>query len=54
MTDKHLAVFQMRANGYSLIDIADALKISDEEAQKIDMFNKNHERELQKQSDYYI
>ncbi|MCH4008124.1 LuxR C-terminal-related transcriptional regulator [Companilactobacillus sp.] len=53
MTDQNLAVFQMRANGYSFIDIADALKISDETVQELDNYNRVHERELQYQSDFY-
>lgn len=52
MTDENLAVFQMRVNGYSFIEIADAMKISDETVLELNSYNRKHERELQNESDF--
>lgn len=54
MTDKHLAVFQMRANGYSFVEIADALSLSDEQVQAINEYNLKHKKKLQVKSDLMV
>lgn len=45
MNDLNLAIYQMRKNGYSLVEIADALNISDEQVERINHENTlNHEQ----------
>lgn len=46
ITDKELAVYQMHRNGFNKIEIADALKISDERVEIIFRKNAHHPRKL--------
>lgn len=41
ITDLNCAVYEMKRNGYPLIEIASALNLSDEDVEKIDSINQN-------------
>ena len=49
MNDLNLAIYQMRKNNYSLIEIADALRLSDEEVEKINRYNAINHKQLEKE-----
>lgn len=44
----------MRANGYSFVEIADALSLSDEQVQAINEYNVKHKKKLQVKSDLMV
>ena len=48
LTDINLAIYQMKLNGYSLIEIADALHITDEQTNEINQINNENVIELRK------